>query len=40
MRTPLQNLARASLNPIHLIGEGKPPLRERRKTFLQGRFDR
>jgi hypothetical protein len=36
----LQDLARPSLNPIHLIGKGKPPLREQRKTFLQRRFDR
>jgi hypothetical protein len=36
----LQDLAAASLNPIHLIGKGKPPLREQRKTFLQGWFDR
>jgi hypothetical protein len=36
----LQDLAAASLNPIHLIGKGKPPLREQRKTFLQGWLDR
>jgi hypothetical protein len=35
-----QDLAAASLNPIHLIGKGKPPLREQRKTFLQGWLDR
>jgi hypothetical protein len=34
----LQDLAAASLNPIHLIRKGKPSLRERRKTFLQGCF--
>jgi hypothetical protein len=31
-------LAATSLNPIHLIGKGKPSLREQRKTFLQGCF--
>ena len=34
----LQDLAATSLNPIHLIGKGKPSLREQRKTFLQGCF--
>jgi hypothetical protein len=34
----LQDLAAASLNPIHLIRKGKPSLREQRKTFLQGWF--
>jgi hypothetical protein len=32
--------AAAALDPIHLIGKGKPPLREQRKAFLQGWFDR
>jgi hypothetical protein len=36
----LQDLAATSLNPIHLIGKGKPPLREQRKAVLQRWFDR
>jgi hypothetical protein len=36
----LQDLAATSLNPIHLIRKGKPSLREQRKTFLHGWFDR